>query len=88
MGKEIAVPDEKPDTAERVNEMVKLFGSEKRKRAFSAAQKNQVEGEVLKTALEPAFTHAETKAGGSPPEGQGDPVNSLRLSVCLGDGSL
>ena len=69
MGEEISVPEEKEDTKQTVNEMVKLFGSEKRKRAFSAAQRNQVESEVLETALEPAFTHAQAKAESTPSAG-------------------
>ncbi len=70
VGAEISVPEEKMDRTQTVNEMVKLFGSEKRKRAFSAAQRNQVESEVLETALEPAFSHAEAKTEATPLAGQ------------------
>ena len=67
IGEEISVPEEKPDRAQTVNEMVKLFGSERRKRAFSAAQKNQLDSEVLETALEPAFSHHQTKTDAQTP---------------------
>lgn len=60
IGEEIDVLD---DQAERrvksTSQMVKVFGSEKRKRAYTAAQRNKVETGTLETALEPAFSHAE-----------------------------
>lgn len=49
--------------------MVKVFGSEKRKRAYSAAQKNIVETGVLETALEPAFSHAQANIEKAPSTG-------------------
>ncbi len=51
--------DTKVDTRQSLNQMVSLFGSERQKRAFSAAQKNRLESGILDSALETAFSHAQ-----------------------------
>lgn len=38
-----------------------MFGSEKQKRALSAAKRNRVESDVLETALATAVTHAQNE---------------------------
>lgn len=70
VGEEIDVPQEKVDFQASVNQHVSLFGSERRKRAFSAAQKNKIESDVLESALEPAFSHAEASVEKAPVTGQ------------------
>lgn len=60
IGEEITVPEEEEREEKKYNarkSVVKTFGSEKRKRVYSAAQKNVVETDILETALEPAFSH-------------------------------
>ena len=59
VGEDQVIPEDQGITRKAANQMVKVFGSERRKRAFSAAQKNQLDTEVLETALEPAFSHVE-----------------------------
>lgn len=66
VGEEISIPEKKVDTSRSINQTVKLFGSERQKRAFSAAQKNRLESDVLKTALEPAFSHAQANSERTP----------------------
>ena len=41
-------------------EMVTLFGSERRKRAFAAHKRNKVDSEALETALASAVSHVAT----------------------------
>lgn len=59
MGEDQLIPEDQGNTRRAANQMVKVFGSERRKRAYSAAQKNQLDTDVLETALEPAFSHVE-----------------------------
>lgn len=70
VGEEVGVTEEKPDTLKSMDQTISLFGSERRKRAFSAAQRNRVESGVLETALEPAFSHAETNIDKTPGSGE------------------
>ena len=56
---EITTPVKNADAGRSLGQMVSLFGSAKQKRAFSAAQKNKVESDILETALESAFSHAQ-----------------------------
>lgn len=51
----------KPDHRKSIDQMVSMFGSEKQKRAFSAAKRNKVESDVLETALATAVTHAQNE---------------------------
>lgn len=61
--------DKEVDAGNSVSQMVELFGSAKQKRAFTAAQKNKIESNVLETALESAVAHAETKLDEIPTAG-------------------
>jgi hypothetical protein len=62
VGEEKSVPDDelkrRANNQKAADQMVQVFGGEKRKRAFSAAQRNVVETKVLEAALEPAFAKA------------------------------
>lgn len=67
---EISVPEDEEEKyvsiRKSVDQMVQVFGSEKRKRAYSAAQRNMVETGVLETALEPAFSLAQANIEKTP----------------------
>ena len=69
VGEEIAVSGDQPSTREALDQTVSFFGSERRKRALSTAQKNKLESGVLETALEPAISHAEANIVESPAAG-------------------
>lgn len=62
--------EDKLDARKSMDQMVSLFGSEKQKRAFSAAQKNKVQSDLLETALEPAFSHAQANVDKTPVSGE------------------
>lgn len=74
VGEEIAIPDDveekRASVQESVSQMVKVFGSEKRKRAYSAAQRNLMGTDVLETALEPAFSLAQANIEKTPSTGR------------------
>lgn len=60
---ELTVSEESPvkmETSKVHDEMVALFGSEKKKRAFAAFKRNKVESEALDTALASAVTHIDS----------------------------
>ena len=69
----------KPDRRKSVDQMISMFGSEKKKRAFSAAQKNKLEGDVLETALATAVTHAQNEI---------DKMAPGKLKTCISVGIL
>ena len=69
----------KPDRRKSVEQMISMFGSEKKKRAFSAAQKNKLEGDVLETALATAVTHAQNEI---------DKMAPGKLKTCISVGIL
>ena len=57
-------------TPKSLTQTVDLFGSEKQKRAFSAAQRNKVESGALEVALESAFSYAEAGVEKVSPAGE------------------
>ena len=62
---ELPDAEESPVKKERSQvqeEMVALFGSERKKRAFAAFKKNRVGDEALETALASAVTHVDSSA--------------------------
>lgn len=69
VGEEIDVPKEDTDVRGSMDQSVSFFGSARRKRALSAAQRNRLETGALETALEPAFSHAETNIDNTPVSG-------------------
>ena len=87
IGEEIDVLDDQAEKrVKSTSQMVKVFGSEKRKRAYTAAQRNKVETETLEAALEPAFSHAEATIELTPSAGQRPFHHHHHLvadSVCL-----
>jgi len=54
-------PEEKDEKQSNVDKLVQLFGSQRQKRALSAAHKNRVDSHTLAGAIAPAFTHAQEK---------------------------